>query len=349
MRRILLICLLVLLTALAGVGTFLFLSYNNFPQAVAVPVDSGVTADTPTDVVPTHVASATPKTSMPTRAVTPTPTVTSKSTTTPKGQVSTPGPLVQAPKATTTTTTATPPALPPPPPPTPTLSVQSDVPSSVGALSQSGILKYSNDERIKAGLPPLAFSKRLSSMAEGKVIDMITKQYFAHESPDGTTISMLATKYGYTYLFIGENLALGDFDSSLDVVTGWMNSPGHRANILGKDFTEIGISALRGNYEGHTVWYAVQEFGKPMPVCASPDAGAKERIAVYETQLPIVEESIRVIEAELKVTSDRDAYNAKVKEYQALVELYNSTVRALKADIAIYNASVETYNLCISG
>lgn len=348
MRRIFIGLALVLLTSAIGVGVFLFLS-NSKPSVPLAPIDPSATIPEPrADAAPFAKGSSTLVVSVPTPAISPAPVVAQKSTTTPTVHESTPGPLVQAPKTVATSTAVITPVLQPPaPPPTPT--VGSDVPSQVGALSQSGILKYSNDERIKAGFPPLAFSKRLSSMAEGKVIDMIAKQYFAHESPDGTTIGMLAKKYGYTYLFVGENLALGDFDSSLDVVTGWMNSPGHRANILSKDFTEIGISALRGNYEGHEVWYAVQEFGKPMPVCASPDAGAKERIAVYEDQLPVIEESIRVIEAELKVTSDREAYNAKVKEYQALVELYNSTIRALKADIAIYNVSVESYNLCING
>ncbi len=343
MRRIFLVLGILLLTILSGVATFFILERNaattpraRYPEAKLLEriADTMPTTTDPTPAVSVPVGYA-QTAEIPTAIPAKFP-VTGEST---------PGPLLLPPP----TKTLVVPAQPQPPSPPPTPTTPGTAPSQVGALNQYGILTLSNNERIKAGLPPLTFSTKLSVMAEGKVIDMITKQYFAHDSPDGTTISMLAKKYGYAYLFVGENLALGDFDSSADVVTGWMNSPGHRANILGKDFTEIGISALRGNYEGHEVWYAVQEFGKPMPVCADPDTIAKQKIAIYEAQLPLIEEEINQTEIALRDRSNRAAYNAKVKEYQALVELYNSTVQSLKSEIVVYNASVEIYNSCISG
>ncbi|HSE35464.1 MAG TPA: CAP domain-containing protein, partial [Candidatus Paceibacterota bacterium] len=164
-----------------------------------------------------------------------------------------------------------------------TTSAAVPAPDTTGAaLTAAGIFSLTNEARITAGLPPLAYNVKLETMAGAKNTDMISKQYFAHVSPDGVGIGDLAERYGYDFRHVGENLALGDFTSNTHVVKGWMDSPGHRANILGQKFTEVGISAVRGNYQGREVWYAVQEFGTPLPDCPAPDESLRREISTLE-------------------------------------------------------------------
>ncbi len=227
-------------------------------------------------------------------------------------------------------------------------SSEPGIPNGEGALNQRAILDIVNQERSKAGLQPLGFNVRLSAIAEGKAVDMINKQYFAHVSPSGIDVAQLAKIYGYEYIFLGENLAMGDFFSSKDVMEGWMNSPGHRANILNKNYTEIGISALQGNWEGRVVWYAVQEFGKPLSSCPSPNSALESTVASEELEVASIEEALKTLRASIDQTSNSSpSYNAKVEEYNALVDSYNLLVAKTKAHIAEFNASVLVFNACI--
>lgn len=216
------------------------------------------------------------------------------------------------------------------------------------ALNPAQIIVLTNAERAKEGLPPLAYHSQLTEMSSVKAMDMIAKQYFAHVSPDGTDVAKLAENAQYKYANLGENLALGDFSSSADVVLGWMNSPGHRANILNKNFTEIGVAAITGNYEGRMVWYSVQEFGRPMPTCTKPDTTLEQKIVLSEAQTAATEAALAALRTELETSGiDKETYNAKAKEYNALIKFYNGLVTILKADITKYNAGVQTYNICI--
>ena len=221
-------------------------------------------------------------------------------------------------------------------------------PSIDGVLNQKRILEIVNIERTKENLSALAFNTRLSAIAEGKAVDMINKQYFAHVSPDGTDVAKLAEIYGYKYVYLGENLAMGDFVSSSDVMNGWMNSPGHRANILNKNYSEVGISAIQGNYQGRVVWYAVQEFGRPLSSCPAPNPSLEAKIATEEGTMSTSEQIISTLRAEIDQSNPSESsYNAKVEHYNMLIDEYNSLVATTKADITSYNDSVSAFNICI--
>lgn len=103
------------------------------------------------------------------------------------------------------------------------------------------IVAAMNRERAAHGLGPLRLESRLSLAAEDRVGDMLRKRYFDHVSPDGVEPFTWVSARGYRYRLIGENLALG-YRTSQSVVTGWMNSPGHRENILTGGFNEVGIA-----------------------------------------------------------------------------------------------------------
>ena len=105
-----------------------------------------------------------------------------------------------------------------------------------------------NAERAKAGLPALKLNWELSRVARIKSQDMHDKKYFAHQSPTyGSPFDMMK-KFGISYRTAGENIAQG-YATPQSVMTGWMNSPGHRANILSASFTQIGVGYFKdGNY-----------------------------------------------------------------------------------------------------
>jgi uncharacterized protein YkwD len=115
-----------------------------------------------------------------------------------------------------------------------------DVPSG-GTTYAESIVDAMNRERAAHGLVPLRLEPRLSLAAEDRVADMMRKRYFDHVSPDGINPFTWVRQRGYRYRLVGENLALG-YRSSQSVVNGWMNSPGHRANILESGFDEVGIA-----------------------------------------------------------------------------------------------------------
>lgn len=220
-------------------------------------------------------------------------------------------------------------------------------PSETG-LTALGILSIVNKERTDRGLTPLQLNSTLRVIAEVKTADMIALQYFAHVAPDGTDIGILANRYHYEYLRVGENLAMGDFTSDADVMAGWMNSPGHRANILNPEYTEIGIAALQGMHDGRLMWYAVQEFGRPAALCPKPDTLLGKKIALYEEQLKTLEQTLTTLRTEIESgTGDREVLNAKIKDYNTIVDLYNKLIALTKEAVGVYNVQVESYNTCI--
>jgi uncharacterized protein YkwD/stress response protein SCP2 len=119
------------------------------------------------------------------------------------------------------------------------------------------VIALTNAERASAGLPPLYADATLTAAAQAHSADMVARDFYAHASPDGSRPWDRAAAAGCTRRSIGENIACGQ-RSPVEVVLGWMNSPGHRANILKRDFTHIGIGLAGGSRAG-TYW--TQLFG----------------------------------------------------------------------------------------
>ncbi|RDW20355.1 sporulation protein [Oceanobacillus arenosus] len=118
------------------------------------------------------------------------------------------------------------------------------------ALSQfeQEVVELTNQERAKQGLSALKIDTELSKVAREKSNDMATNGYFDHNSPTyGSPFDMMKS-FGITYRTAGENIALGQ-RTPAEVVEGWMNSEGHRANILNGEYTHIGVGYVEnGNY-----------------------------------------------------------------------------------------------------
>ena len=119
--------------------------------------------------------------------------------------------------------------------------------TSVSAYEQK-VVELTNKERAKYGVPALQLDTNLSKVARTKSMDMKTKGYFDHNSPTyGSPFDMMK-QFGITYKTAGENIAMGQRTPE-EVVNAWMNSEGHRANILNANFTHIGVGYVaEGNY-----------------------------------------------------------------------------------------------------
>lgn len=117
-------------------------------------------------------------------------------------------------------------------------------------MSIQGLLDGTNSQRINNGLAALALNGVLDNAAQAKANDMAARDYWSHNTPEGQTPWTFMTAAGYSYQLAGENLAYG-FTNSSDTISGWMNSPGHRANILNGGYTEVGFGIVNiANYQG---------------------------------------------------------------------------------------------------
>ncbi|MBP6856456.1 MAG: hypothetical protein KBC42_01485 [Candidatus Pacebacteria bacterium] len=134
--------------------------------------------------------------------------------------------------------------------------------SLLGNIYTAVLVDLTNDTRVSENKTPLIVNPQLEFAAQLKASDMVSKNYFAHTSPEGITPWYWFKKAGYSFSYAGENLAVG-FVQSEDVNNGWLNSPTHKANIIDEHFTEIGIATMKGVRKGKDAVYVVQMFGKP--------------------------------------------------------------------------------------
>jgi uncharacterized protein YkwD len=157
-------------------------------------------------------------------------------------------------------------AAPVSPPATTTTAVTAPAPSDdFAAQVEAEVLRLSNEERIKEGLAELAPDTKLRQIAWLHSADMIANDYFNHEDAAGCSSSCRVTNAGYRWRAVGENIymmsgyKLSAEKTAAMIVDGWMNSPGHKANILGGSFTVSGIGVVS---DGKSV-YITAEYAKP--------------------------------------------------------------------------------------
>jgi uncharacterized protein YkwD len=245
------------LVLLAGISWFVLRDTGDRKvTGQSSPVTSVTTASddapltTPVTPIRPTTPSATPRRTTPiptpTRSKTkiPTPTPTRSSTQPSRDGTRTPKP---SPRPTrTTTTTSKPPTT---------------KPGGGSGPAEAQVLALTNQERAKAGCGPLRTNSALTNAAEAHAADMVDNHYFAHDSLDGRSPFDRMKAAGFKGGAMAENIAVG-YSSAAAVVTGWMNSPGHRQNILNCTYTMIGIGYDSGQVKpewGNGSW--VQDFG----------------------------------------------------------------------------------------
>jgi uncharacterized YkwD family protein/spore coat assembly protein SafA len=125
---------------------------------------------------------------------------------------------------------------------------------------ESEVVRLVNIERSKQGLQPLKENWQLSRVARYKSADMATKNYFSHTSPTYGSPFRMMESFGIKYSSAGENIAYGQ-KTPQQVMTAWMNSPGHRSNIMSPSYSQIGVGYAT-NKSGTPYW--TQMFIKPL-------------------------------------------------------------------------------------
>ena len=220
-------------------------------------------------------------------------------------------------------------------------------------LTNNGVLKWTNVQRDEIeSLPLLAQNDLLDKIATQRLEDMFSKQYFEHQSPKGIGASDVAKEVGYEYISIGENIALGNFRDDQTLVQAWMDSPGHRANILNDGYTQIGIAVKKGAYKERETWIGVQIFARPLSDCPQIDSNLKAEIEKIKNQIASLENSASALREEIEnmnPTSGQDVkiYNRKIDEYNEIIKDINSLIRTQKNLILKYNDQIDALNRCV--
>jgi uncharacterized protein YkwD len=157
---------------------------------------------------------------------------------------------VPAPATTTTTTEIVPtpttrppvPSVPKPSGPTPPQPTPTQPPAPPPASTSADAITLTNQERVKAGLPPLNANGALNNAAAAHSADQAARNQMTHTGSNGSNAGDRIRAAGYEPSSWGENVAAG-FTSAPSVVAGWMGSSGHRANVLNPAFTQIGVAS----------------------------------------------------------------------------------------------------------
>jgi hypothetical protein len=139
---------------------------------------------------------------------------------------------------------------------------------NMAAVLPAVLANLTNEERQVQNLPILKVNPILNKAAEMKAQDMASHGYFAHTSPEGLTPWYWLKKVGYQYQYAGENLAI-NFVDSIDVTNAWMDSPTHKANIIKRNYTEVGTGIARGVYEGRETVFVAQVYASPFPTMSN--------------------------------------------------------------------------------
>ncbi len=160
-----------------------------------------------------------------------------------------------------------------------------------GAIYPAVLADLTNESRASIGLAKLAWNNTLEQAAKMKGDDMVKNNYFAHTSPKGITPWYWLSQAKYNFIYAGENLAI-DFTESKNVQDAWFNSTTHRANLLHQNYTEIGITAIAGTFEGRDTTFVVEFFGKPQasPALASTNT---RQVSNVQENVKIVDETER--------------------------------------------------------
>ena len=133
-------------------------------------------------------------------------------------------------------------------------------PASMARIVANEMIQFANDAREENNLPALAVNDVLVNSATQKGNDMLLREYFAHDTPDGKKPWNFINKKEYDYVFAGENLAM-DFVSGVMIHEAFMKSPSHRRNILDPDYKEIGVAVVSGKMFGNDTDILVMFFG----------------------------------------------------------------------------------------
>lgn len=205
-------------------------------------------------------------------------------------------------------------------------------------ISSISLIKLTNQGREALGFGPLTENSQLNKAASLKAQDMIAQDYFSHQSPEGKSPWYWIKSANYDYQYAGENLAIGFLDSE-EVYQAWNNSSSHKANLFNPNYQDIGITVLKGDFQGNETYVVVQLFGSPK-IKATPKEQAIEGIEEtpkesfqYPTGQEIIQEK-PTIDIEQEVASEE----VVDKLEEPLAEGYVSSAEARETENEFKNS-----------
>lgn len=184
-------------------------------------------------------------------------------------------------------------------------------PASMARIVAQEMIRFTNQARRENNLPQLEVNTALTKAALKKGEDMITKEYFSHDTPDGKKPWYWINKKEYDYVFAGENLAM-DFTSGEMIHRAFLKSPTHRRNLLDPDYKNIGVAVVSGKMFGNDTDILVMFFGAQRGDLVIAKQDAKLRFVPSESSTQAYKqieknetsESIIVLGSESKSSSD---------------------------------------------
>ncbi len=194
-------------------------------------------------------------------------------------------------------------------------------------LSASAIVGATNDARERSNIQPLVSDPVLTEVAQRRADAMAKSGYFAHETEEGESPWALIRSGGYVFARAAENLAV-NYATPEKVVEGWMNSPGHRANVLDARLNEVGIGLAKGEYKGKEAWYVVQLLARPQ----SPQVAAVSNVASVSQPAAAVSTGVTVIAStEPTSTPAVEVVADEVQTMSALLERLRSLISLMSS------------------
>ena len=221
-------------------------------------------------------------------------------------------------------------------------------------ISRTVLIELTNKERQSLGVNSLEENALLNKAAQLKAQDIITYDYFSHQSPTGITPWYWFKKAGYNYQIAGENLGIGFLDSE-EIYQAWNDSPSHRANLLNPKYQDIGIAVLKGDFNGNETTLVVQLFGSPTtiePVKTVESVKAEEEEEKTTELVQEIKEKTEVDKLEGEIlgetyiksftAEEKDGFKFKFMKFMALG--YNNLVQK----ITFYSLLLITLSLILN-
>src|SRR3990167_2677369 len=209
-------------------------------------------------------------------------------------------------------------------------------------ISVSEVINLTNQERTSGGLPALQTNVSLNKAAAQKAAHMFEQDYWAHFAPDGTSPWYFFNLVSYKYTWAGENLAR-DFATSSGVVTAWMESSGHKANILNNNFSEIGVAVVNGNLGGEDTTLVVQLFGKPLGVASADsqpsgesrcETASASKVSA-QLKLPVETNETTAVESTGEKAAVNNQTSSNLKAGLPIVSLVKNSTNSQKVTISL--------------
>lgn len=218
-------------------------------------------------------------------------------------------------------------------------------------LTAKNVIWFTNYYRVKNGIKPLKMVSGLNDSAHAKSMDMFKYGYFDHTRLNGKiSFDTFIDDQEYDFIKVGENLARGDFETSRDVVDAWMNSSGHRKNILDGSYVNVGVSVDQGKFDDIKTLLITQHFGLPKSHCPLVSKSAKTDIEELKAEISNTGNRVKIKEGEInQVNADDDKYNSLVEQYNELVNNYNRLTQDLQKLAGTYNEQVRRFDACVKG